>query len=196
MSEHIYKLENKDEGIIDVVIRPPAELLADYSYSAGFTPNQITIFRTLLSFVGVYFLYKGDFGLWIFLYLLNYFLDCVDGIQARKYKQVSKLGDTLDHLSDAVVFISAMAVIIIKYKLFSNKIATFLTLLVLFLFFAQTGNQQDKCDNSNGKKDTALENFTVMNKLGIPVCVTKNFSAAFIAIWIAYLPVVLVQFQK
>ena len=190
-ANEIFKLDGCDEGILDDMIRIPAVATADLAESKGITPNQITVFRTLLGIASLYFLWKGNFPMWIVLYHINYFLDCVDGIQARKYNKITKLGDILDHTSDAFVFLGAMYIIVCKYKLFSNIPLTALTITILFLFSIQIARQQEKCKD-DPTMHGVLDNVKGIAKIPIPNFITKNVSAATVSLWVSVLPLFLV----
>jgi len=43
------------------------------------------------------------------LFLVSYFLDCADGLYARKYNSTSRFGDALDHVCDVVKTIALAA---------------------------------------------------------------------------------------
>ena len=70
--------------------------------------NFITIFRVFLMFIGVYLVMaqQGNFTAYawaLFLTILAFALDGVDGYVARKFHEESKLGALLDIMSDRIV---------------------------------------------------------------------------------------------
>ena len=70
--------------------------------------NFITIFRVFLMFIGVYLVMaqQGNFTAYVwalFLTILAFALDGVDGYVARKFHEESKLGALLDIMSDRIV---------------------------------------------------------------------------------------------
>jgi len=79
----------------------------------GFTPNGITTISLLFGLLAVWALWKGKIWVFCVCYLLSYFFDCLDGHYARKYDQVTKLGDAYDHIKDITV---GVALIIVLYK--------------------------------------------------------------------------------
>ena len=192
MDKDYFKLADKDEGILDTLIRPLAVKVADISESKGITPNQVTIFRSVLGLLALYFLFHRILSMWSFLYLTNYFLDCVDGIQARKYNRISRLGDILDHVSDVGIAGGAFTILIYEYNLLSNYLLTLSTLLFAFLFMTQTARQQEKCRKDPKKQSGSLDVLCTLYKHLTPIIpphrITKNFSAAFFALWITLLP--------
>ena len=70
--------------------------------------NFITIFRVILMFIGVYFIYAHldnyAAGIWVLiLTILAFAMDGLDGYVARKFNESSKLGALLDIMSDRIV---------------------------------------------------------------------------------------------
>ncbi len=68
--------------------------------------NFITIFRIFLAFIAVYLLFSGNTVgiLWaLFLTIMAFALDGLDGYIARKFNEASKLGAVLDIMSDRIV---------------------------------------------------------------------------------------------
>lgn len=68
--------------------------------------NLITIFRTLLVFLAVYFLFRHStvsYLLALLLTIIVFSLDGLDGYVARKFNESSKLGAVLDIMSDRII---------------------------------------------------------------------------------------------
>lgn len=68
--------------------------------------NFITIFRIFLVFIAVYLLFIDSSAAYIwalFLTIIAFILDGVDGYVARKFNETSKLGAVLDIMSDRIV---------------------------------------------------------------------------------------------
>jgi phosphatidylglycerophosphate synthase len=193
--DDIYKLDNNEEGMLDVILRPSATVMADFAENNSISPNNVTIFRSILALIGVYCLYKGDLEIWFILYLINYFLDCVDGIQARKYKRTSKLGDILDHVSDITIMTLSLIILVKCYGLLTTVPLLIGTAVIFFLFIIQIARQQVKCNHDKNKKGV-LDKVSAAAKIPIPNCVTKNTSAALVAIWTASLPYLLNCYNK
>lgn len=68
--------------------------------------NIITIFRTLLVFLSVYFLFgyrNWGYLVALILTIIVFSLDGADGYVARKFNETSKLGAVLDIMSDRII---------------------------------------------------------------------------------------------
>ena len=93
------------------------EILHD-AFGDSLTPNIITTMGNILRFTGLWLLYQRrcawEAGLFTFLGL---FLDFIDGHYARKYDQVTILGDYYDHVSDWVWAGSLGIIFLCRYKL-------------------------------------------------------------------------------
>lgn len=183
-----FKIPDKDEGVLDVMLRQPAVNVADKLHKLNISPNNVTVFRTCIGLLGVYFLHAGNLGLWAVCYFVNYFLDCVDGIMARKYNRATILGDVLDHGSDVILFILVTAVLITKYGLLKNNCVLTGTILVILLNFIQTGRQQSLTKN---KDETVLNFAKCFSEIKLPDCLIRNFSAATLTLWIISIPFLL-----
>lgn len=100
-------------------------------------PNVITIFRFILAILSIYLYHKYETlisGIFvIFCYLLNIFLDYLDGYIARSYDKCSVLGDILDHIFDWTLFYLLYK--IIKNKTSVNNILLFINLIFLAGYF-------------------------------------------------------------
>jgi phosphatidylglycerophosphate synthase len=81
-----------------------------------FTPNQITSFNILLRIYILYIFKNSKYKyIWV-LYLFSFILDCLDGYTARKYDQVTKLGDYMDHISDVIFHFIFTIMVLIRTK--------------------------------------------------------------------------------
>ena len=111
-------------------------------------PNDITIFRFILAILSIYLYYRYEklsFGIFIiFSYLLNIYLDYLDGYVARSYDKCSILGDILDHIFDWILFFSLYY--IIKNKTIFNNILLLINLIFLIGYF---GSHQMTYNKSN-----------------------------------------------
>lgn len=96
------KINRELENPIDNVIIDLCEKISSRINKYKITPNQITTL-SLFSFIGSMFVIKYKI-LSLFLWILSYFFDCLDGYYARKYNQVTVFGDYYDHLSDSFKF--------------------------------------------------------------------------------------------
>ena len=103
-------------------------------------PNAISISRIIL-LPGLFgLLYYGNKSLFITAYVLLGLTDYFDGLLARKFNQVSKLGQELDSLADLLFYISSAYFV---YFLFpqaitdnSNYLLVFFALLVFSLILS------------------------------------------------------------
>lgn len=77
------------------------------------TPNLLTTFSIVFSFICAYFIYKGKYVLSTLFILLSYIFDVFDGAFAREYKMYSPFGKIYDHYSDIIM---ALVVLGVFYK--------------------------------------------------------------------------------
>ena len=84
----------------------------------GLSANDLTLISIFFQFLTIYGLYFDRFGgRTISLFTrLSYVFDCYDGHYARKYNQVSKFGDKLDHYSDYIYGIFILYFIFTRYE--------------------------------------------------------------------------------
>ena len=107
------KLNSEITDNIDIIYYNLADkispLLKNNKY-VKITPNIITLFRLLLSIKIVDLINKGRNKYASALYIVWYFLDCLDGHYARKYDMVTTFGDYFDHFVDtwlvSIIFLS------------------------------------------------------------------------------------------
>jgi phosphatidylglycerophosphate synthase len=114
-------------------------------------PNIITILRFIIALSSIY-LYnryktKGFGILLIFAYLLNIFLDYLDGYIARSYDKCTVLGDILDHIFDWTLFF--LLYILINNKTRLNNILLFINLILLAGYFGSHQNIYNKSNKIN-----------------------------------------------
>jgi len=126
-------------------------------HSIKFTPNMLTTLGLVSSIACVYFLYKRNFTLAIIFMIARMYFDYSDGLLARKYKQVTAVGDWYDHITDSLFTIGVVIVLVVsKYKtgtesFFVNNlkgISLFALFVFFLLFLAQMG-----CIENAYKKD-------------------------------------------
>lgn len=80
-------------------------------------PNIITSFRfILIPFFG-YFLFKQQYGLAAFFFLLSGFSDILDGYLARKLNMITSWGKIADPLADKLMQITALVFLRIQHKI-------------------------------------------------------------------------------
>ncbi len=69
------------------------------------TPNMITFCAFMVGLLSVYNLYKENTKWALFLWLMNRFLDGLDGMYARETAQTSDFGGYLDIITDFMVYL-------------------------------------------------------------------------------------------
>ena len=112
----VNKLPDQFECPVDrVILRFIDSHLFAY-HQLGLSPNMVTTLSLLTGLSAAYLLLVGrHYGLAALLYLLAYYLDCVDGKLARAYNQVTVFGDYYDHFSDTTKFMAVL------YALYENR---------------------------------------------------------------------------
>ena len=93
-----------------VVHTPPRRVSTDIRT----VPNAVTLLRLLLMPVCAYLLATGRFGWGLVLTALVGSTDWVDGWLARRYGQVSRLGQLLDPLADRLLIASVAIALVIQ----------------------------------------------------------------------------------
>jgi len=100
--------------------------------SLKLTPNIVTILGFIITLIGSFYVYQGDFLIGGIIVALGTLLDSIDGSMARLSNNESKLGDLLDSVvdrfSEGIIFIG-----IASYYIFNefNDLAIFLTIITL-----------------------------------------------------------------
>ena len=110
------KIPVKDMSYIDTAIITIGGKLNPIFKKLNFSPNTITTFSILISFVGIYKIYQGSYKTGAIFFFIGYMFDCWDGQYARKYNLVTKFGDLYDHIGDI------SKAIILYYVLFNLNI--------------------------------------------------------------------------
>lgn len=85
-------------------------------HALGATPNTLTTLGLLCSGLCVYFLYHGRVALSIAFLAFRCYFDFADGLLARKYKQVSSIGDWYDHIVDMLFMAAFVCVVYVRSK--------------------------------------------------------------------------------
>lgn len=124
------KLPKKLDSPIDDIFLQLVENTEEIFKRYDFTPNMITIISIGVYFCALFAWLYGEMVLFFFFYWVAFYFDCLDGFYARKYNQVTILGDYLDHVKDTIITLLTVAYIV--YKLF------FLNYLYLILFLMIT----------------------------------------------------------
>ena len=115
MIEEGKKVCNDHESLIDYVLVEVAKPVSDPLHKLGVTPNMITIMGLIFGLFSIHFLIKKQYILSFVFLWITYWSDCLDGFFARKYNQVTKLGDYLDHFRD--MFVSGSITILVLMQL-------------------------------------------------------------------------------
>jgi phosphatidylglycerophosphate synthase len=148
MNEKCIKIPIDEYNIIEQTIYKIIQIINKNNIFKNIHPNTITIFRFVLVVIAVYFYYYNKtitLGIIvIFCYLLNIFLDYLDGYVARCYNKSTILGDILDHVFDWILFF--LLYYIIDNKDIFNNILIIINLILLGGYF---GSHQKKYNNSN-----------------------------------------------
>jgi len=125
------KLDPKYENPIDLVLIKLSHIVKPFFHNLNFTANHITTLSVIFGIAAIYLLYIDKVLLSVFALFICYFFDCLDGVYARTYDDVTKFGDYYDHISDAATYILYIAMIIYKCQ---NKAQLIPFLIVLFIF--------------------------------------------------------------
>lgn len=119
MLKFLEKLPTKIDHLRDDILRP----FVVHVWPKHITPNMITVFRIVLSFVIIFMLFDYDKWLnWIvILFAIGLFTDLLDGTMARTLNMKSKLGAIIDPVADKLLTLPLFFYLIkdIKPLLFS-----------------------------------------------------------------------------
>jgi len=96
-------------------------------------PNMLTIFRLFLSPVIFYLIWIDKRNFALFLFILAVLSDKADGFIARKKKQETSFGETIDPIADNALIIFAAVALVLKniVDLYFLKYAFFIFLIFL-----------------------------------------------------------------
>lgn len=125
------------DTLISQCMRKTSKIFVDLLARTDITPNQITLFRLLVSVpLLIYFFSRGEYlfnllGVLVFSFLL--LLDFVDGGLARKTNRTSALGLWLDEVSDIVIMSTIF--LSIFYAALTSHSGWRWPLVVVFFFF-------------------------------------------------------------
>lgn len=127
------KLKKEQEGPIDNVLYDICEHVSDFFYKTNHTPNMITTYSGITGILACYYYYHNNLQLFVILFSISYFFDCLDGYYARKYKMTSEFGAYYDSIKDISVHLLLIYIIYIKYYDKINKyiIASFIIIGIL-----------------------------------------------------------------
>jgi CDP-diacylglycerol--glycerol-3-phosphate 3-phosphatidyltransferase len=152
----IYKLKPKFQQILSPVLH--------FLHKCRITANQITVGSVLLSILIAFLFWNADANTWFFLslpigLLLRMAFNALDGMMARKFNQISKLGEVLnevgDIISDVIIFFP-----LLKFQPESlYLVIVFILLSVINEFAGLLGKAIEKdrrYDGPMGKSDRAF----------------------------------------
>jgi len=160
------KLDRFHENPFDNYIIDLVDLLCPLFKKMKFTPNGITTLSLIFGVLSIYFLYYYKFTFFSICFLLSYFFDCMDGHYARKYKMISKFGDSYDHFKDWSVGICLLFVVFTKYKI--NNVTILILIISTFLFATHMGCQEKVYEKEKDKKESAT--LEIFKKLCLGNC--------------------------
>lgn len=133
---------------------PLSDLIMNNLRSLNITPNQVTYLSTLSTIISFYFYLKNIIYLSVPIYIFGYYLDCVDGRYARKYKLTSCYGMMIDQVSDVLTNIPYLFVMCIRCIYNLQIIKMILIIIVTKTFtlsfsFEESYSNIIKNDNDN-----------------------------------------------
>lgn len=128
------KIPRKYDNPIDNVLINMADTICPLFKSCGFNPNGITTVSLLFGLLALWSLWKRYIWSFAILYVISYFFDCVDGHFARKYDQVTEVGDMYDHIKDITIGVALMAVLYVRNRGRCSWKVWFPVLLVFIIF--------------------------------------------------------------
>ena len=152
----IYKIKPKFQQLLMPLLKLLRRL--------GISPNSITIFSILLSFVIAYFFWNTSdnssyFLIVAFGLLLRMMLNALDGMMARIYNLQSKLGEILNEVGDIISDV-AIYFPLILFEFLEIEIAIIFILLSIINEFcglmAKVISGERRYDGPMGKSDRAF----------------------------------------
>lgn len=120
MSEKNNKIIVKDGiGHIDTLITKFCLNTLDFWNRIGATPNVLTTLGLVASILSLYFFYHTNSEYAILFLIVRCYFDYADGLLARKFEQISEIGDWYDHVTDWLYGFGIFAVV---YKISDNAL--------------------------------------------------------------------------
>lgn len=116
-TERGHKIEDQLEHPFSVLLLRGVDWLSPVAHARGWTPNMVTSVSLVSGLIAVGCVLWSAPRLAALAYLFSYFCDCMDGPLARRYNQVTILGDLYDHGKDVTVIILLSAATEIRYGL-------------------------------------------------------------------------------
>lgn len=129
----VNKLADQYECPVDKYILSFIDTHIRFYRKMGFTPNMLTTFSILAAILTVYEIFKGNFAIAAFLWLVAYYFDCADGKFARKYNMVTKIGDLYDHFGDIFKYVIVIYALFYSSKRKITKKQWWFLFIILFL---------------------------------------------------------------
>jgi phosphatidylglycerophosphate synthase len=138
------KIPSSQENPIDVYNIKLVDSWCGTFKSLGFTPNGLTTLSLIFGITALAFLWIHNFVGFATCYYISYLFDCLDGHYARKYKMVSKFGDTYDHVKDVSVVAGLISILFLRYRKNPVVWRKFMvaTVIMSLLMTAQLGCQE------------------------------------------------------
>jgi phosphatidylglycerophosphate synthase len=137
------KIPRKYEAIVDDYLISICDPVADTLHKCSFTPNMITTIGLFVGILSGLCLYKHYYFSAIVLLWFCYWLDCLDGHYARKYKMESTFGDYYDHFRDVFVFTLFAIILLFQLRTIPFKMVFIISLcLGIYLMSCQIGCQE------------------------------------------------------
>ncbi len=125
------KIPCEYENPLDDYLLLLCDKLVNICKKYNITPNQITLLRFHFLFIIYFYLfYTNNYLIPIIFAFFFYLFDCLDGHLARKTKQVTILGDILDHGIDLLFYIMSI------YYIYINKYYKLLIIVIIFIYLS------------------------------------------------------------
>lgn len=96
-------------------------------------PNHITIARILLAPAVLFFLFRGNYGVGVPLFIFVAATDALDGMLARVRRQVTEWGIIFDPIADKMLIGSVLFVIVLEHVNFYIGLALLIVEVVLVI---------------------------------------------------------------
>jgi phosphatidylglycerophosphate synthase len=109
------------------ILLPLCDMVVDALYVRGIVPNHVTAlsFVVRMTSIGIVF-FSGASWTTVALFAFGYWLDCLDGVLARRHNLVTSLGDMLEHINDVTTTLLLCAVLACCYSIHWVWILAFL----------------------------------------------------------------------
>lgn len=123
-------------------------------HTIGFTPNVLTTLGLVTSIACVYYVWKRNVGLALAFLMLRMYFDYADGLMARKYEQLSELGDWYDHIVDTFAFGIPLIIVLLA----SSKPVGYTVPVVLAIIASMINNgcSENEYRDATGERSASL----------------------------------------